>query len=90
MRFITKYQMDVAGDPNGRASRVAYRVEARQGVRTTASRVVTVRPGLLLNISAVQPGVEARLRFDIGKAPVPFRLDLSSQVQTVAPPMTGI
>ena len=67
-----KYQMDVVGDKRGRAHRVDYRVEAGQGVMTTASRIITLRPGLLLNISAVRPGIEAKFSFEIGKAPVQF------------------
>ncbi|EFL52424.1 transcriptional regulator, AraC family [Solidesulfovibrio fructosivorans JJ]] len=67
-----KYQFDVVNGAEGRAHHVDYRVEAGQGVMSTASRVIALRPDLLLNISAVRPGIEAKFKFEIGKAPVQF------------------
>jgi len=67
-----KYQFNVTSKPEGCAHHVEYRVNAKQGVMSTASRVITLRPELLLNISAVRPGIEAKFKFEIGNAPVQF------------------
>jgi AraC-like DNA-binding protein len=67
-----KYKIHVTGDGDGRKPRIDYRIEAERGVMTSASRVISLRPGLLLNISAVRPGVEAKFKFEIDKAPVQF------------------
>lgn len=67
-----KYQFNVRGGTQGCAPHVDYRVKAKQGVMSTASRVIALRPELLLNISAVRPGIEARFKFEIDNAPVQF------------------
>jgi AraC family transcriptional regulator, transcriptional activator of the genes for pyochelin and ferripyochelin receptors len=67
-----KYQMNVVDDEKGRAAYIDYRIEPGHEVMTTASRVISLRPGLLLNISAVRPGIKARFKFEIDKAPVQF------------------
>jgi hypothetical protein len=67
-----KYQFNVRSETEGCAHHIDYRVKARQGVMSTASRVIALRPDLLLNISAVRPGIEAKFKFEIGNAPVQF------------------
>lgn len=72
-----KYQFDVVNDKKGRTHRVDYRVEAAKEVMRSASRVVPLRPDLILSISAVRPGIEATFKFEVDKAPIHFGFVIS-------------
>ncbi|MFZ5813289.1 MAG: helix-turn-helix transcriptional regulator [Thermodesulfobacteriota bacterium] len=67
-----KYQMAVESPRKGGTERIGYRIEADAGVMHSAARVIPLRPGLLLNISGVQPTIETTFRFEIGRAPIQF------------------
>jgi AraC-like DNA-binding protein len=72
-----KYHMVVESPAKGGSERIGYRIEAGAGVMSSTARVIPLRPGLLLNISGVQPTLETTFRFEIGRAPIQFGFILS-------------
>jgi AraC-like DNA-binding protein len=66
--------MDLLDDSGSGSApeRVEYRLEEQQSEDNTGSRVVRLRPGLILNIAKFTSGDSYQVGFDIDQAPVQF------------------
>ncbi|QJT10963.1 helix-turn-helix transcriptional regulator [Oceanidesulfovibrio marinus] len=72
-----KYTMNVQSNAQSRDHRVDYRVNSADGVLSDRSRVIHLRPELILNVSDVAPSAEGTFRFEIEQAPIQFGFVIS-------------